>query len=97
MADKRGKGRRGGRRSRRSEPLDIHLTVSLKFGEAPDDTLTMINDRRVPMAGSLLENRDRILRGFSKLLLRAAAMQPRLALELLHLRSRFGVLRRKRK
>ncbi len=74
--------KRGGSRGRKPEPLDVNLTVRFKFGEAPDDTLTMIDGRRVPMAGSLLDNRDRILRGFTRMLVKAATLQPKLAREL---------------
>ena len=76
------KRKQGSTRSRKSEPLDVHLTVRFKFGQAPDDTLTMIDGRRVPMAGSLLDNRDRIIRSFTRLLIKAATLQPKLAREL---------------
>jgi hypothetical protein len=91
MATKR---KRGKSRRRHPEPVDIHLTVRFKFGQAADDTVTMIDDRRVPMAGSLLDNRDRILRGFMKLLLKATAMQPKLARELWPLLGRAHTSRR---
>lgn len=91
MATRRKSGRS---RGRKSEPLDVHLTVQLKFGQAPDDTLTMIDGRRVPMAGSLLDNRDRILRGFTRLLVKAATLQPKLARELWPLLGRVNRTRR---
>jgi hypothetical protein len=78
------------RRARRAAPVDVQLTVRFKFGPAPSETVTMIDDRRVPMAGSLLDNRDRILRGFTRLLFKAVALQPKLARELWPLLGRMG-------
>lgn len=74
------------RRSRRNEPLDVQLTVAFRFGEEPDDRVTVIDDRRIPMVGGLINNRDRILRGFMKLILRAAVTQPRVARQLFPLK-----------
>ncbi|WP_028007705.1 hypothetical protein [Solimonas flava] len=70
------------RRRRAAEPLDVQLTVRFNFGAAPDDHVTVINNRRVPMVGSVIANRDRILRGFVSLLIRTAMKQPRIAREL---------------
>jgi hypothetical protein len=77
------------------EPVDVRLTVSFKFGDN-DEALTMIDDRRVPMVGSLLENRDRILRGFSTLLFKAAMLQPKIARELLPVIARWSHPRRRK-
>ncbi|NKF24436.1 hypothetical protein [Solimonas marina] len=70
------------RRRRRNEPLDVQLTVRFNFGAEPDDHVTVIDNRSVPMVGGLLANRDRIMRGFVTLLMRTAMMQPRVAREL---------------
>lgn len=64
-------------RSRR-EPLDVILTLKVNFGDNPDDSLTLVNERRVPLVGSVFDNRDRIAREFLRLITRAAARQPRL-------------------
>jgi hypothetical protein len=74
------------KRRRRDEPLDVQLSVAFRFGEAPEDRVTVIDDRRIPMVGGLLNNRDRIVRGFMKLLLRTAVTQPRVARQLFPLR-----------
>ena len=74
------KGRRARRRSR--DPLDVQLTVRFKFGAEAEDQVTVINNRSVPMVGSVIANRDRILRGFVNLLIRTALKQPRVAREL---------------
>lgn len=60
----------------RQKPLEIELTVQMNFGEAPGDTLTLIDQRRVPMIGSVLDNRDRIAREFLRLLVKAGLRAP---------------------
>jgi hypothetical protein len=75
-----------GRRRRQSEPLDVSLTVRFNFGEQPEDAVTVINDRNVPMVGSVFANRDRILRGFIGLLLRTGLREPKVAKKVLGLR-----------
>ena len=78
------KGRRSsGRRSR--EPVDIRLTVAFRFGDEPGERVTVMDDRHVPLVGTLFESRDRILRGFTRLLIKAGAQQPKVARELLPL------------
>ena len=67
----------GRARQRRKEPLDVVLTLKLNFGDSPGDALTLIEERRVPLVGSVFENRDRIAREFLRLLLKASSRQPR--------------------
>ncbi len=74
------------RRLKRNEPLDVQLTVAFRFGDDVQDQVTVIDDRRIPMVGGLISNRDRIIRGFMKLILRAAVTQPRVARQLFPLR-----------
>lgn len=75
----------GGRRRERP-PLDVSLTVRFNFGERPQDAVTVIDDRRVPMVGSVFANRDRIIRGFVGLLLKTGLREPRVAKKILGLR-----------
>ena len=83
------------RKPRRGKtPIDVRLTVSVRFGDEADDRVTVMNDRRVPLVGSIFDSRDALLRGLSRVLLQAAAAQPRVAAELLPL---LRVLRRKPK
>lgn len=70
------------RKRRRSQPLEVHLTLRMNFGDAPADALTVIDNRRVPMVGSVFEYRDRIVRGFATLLVKTGLSQPRVAREL---------------
>jgi hypothetical protein len=69
-------------RRRRQDPLEVRLTLRFKFGNAPADQVTVMNDRRVPMVGSVIENRDRILRAFAQTLVSAGLRQPRVLREL---------------
>jgi hypothetical protein len=73
--------RRAARRVR--EPLDIKLTLAFRFGDEPGDRVMMMNERSIPLVGTVFESRDRILRAFSKLLFKAAATQPKVAGELI--------------
>lgn len=70
---------------RRGEPLDVDLTVSFRFGDAPEDRVTMIDNRRIPMVNSVFDSRDAVMRGFIKLLVKAAAMQPKVLAEVVPL------------
>lgn len=64
-------------RRRRKQPMEVVLTLKMNFGDRPDDALTLIQNRRVPLVGSVFENRDRIARELLRLMLKAGAMQPR--------------------
>jgi hypothetical protein len=78
----------GESRKRRREPLDVILTVKFNFGDAPGDAVTLMHERRVPLVGSVFENRDRIAREFLRLLVKAGARQPRVMRRLLARRDR---------
>lgn len=60
-------------RHRRKKPMDIILTLKVNLGNRPGDAVTLIDERRVPLVGSVFENRDRIAREFVKLLVRLGA------------------------
>ncbi|MGQ0529295.1 MAG: hypothetical protein ACT4PG_05620 [Panacagrimonas sp.] len=64
-------------------PLDVDLTVSFRFGEEARDKVTVIDNRRVPMVGSVFESRDLVVRNFVRLLLKAGVSQPKVLAELL--------------
>ncbi|HEX4873080.1 MAG TPA: hypothetical protein VFV27_12275 [Nevskiaceae bacterium] len=70
-------------RRRPAEPLDVHLSLSFRFGEEPDDRIQVMNNRRVPLVGSVFERRDAILRAFTRLLVQASVRSPKVARELL--------------
>lgn len=74
--------RRRKRQRERKEPLEVRMTMRFKFGEEPDDVVTMMDDVPVPMVDSVFKNRDSIVRGFVNLLLRAGLKQPKVAGEI---------------
>jgi hypothetical protein len=63
--------------------MDVILTLKINFGDSPGDAMTLIEERRVPLVGSVFENRDRIAREFLRLLLMAGARQPKVLRTLL--------------
>ncbi|MDB5970713.1 MAG: hypothetical protein JWQ90_3163 [Hydrocarboniphaga sp.] len=91
------KARRSAGRSRRREPLDIKLTLAFRFGDEPEDHVTVMNDRSIPLVGTVFESRDRILRGFSRLLFKAAAQKPKVVSELVPLFKLLGGRGRRKK
>ena len=64
-------------RRRRKQPLEVILTLKMNFGDTPADAVTLIDERRLPLVGSVFENRDRIAREFVRVLVKAGARQPR--------------------
>lgn len=82
-----------GRRRKSSSRMDVNLTVRFRFGDAPADHITMLDDRAVPMVNSVFENRDRIMRAFFKLMLEGSLKSPAVIREIVPLnlmRSRKG-------
>ena len=70
------------RRRRAREPLEVRMTMRFNFGDTPEEAVTVMNDRRVPMVGSVFDSRDRILRTFALILVRTGMAQPKVAKEL---------------
>ena len=81
------------RSRRKREPVNVELTVRFNFGQQPEDAVTVVDRRRIPMVDSVFKSRDAILRSFVTLLVKAGLKQPRVVRELLPL----ARLRRKRK
>jgi hypothetical protein len=69
------------RKRRASQPVDIRLTVSFRFGDEPGDLVTVMDDRRIPLVGTLFDSRDAILRGFLGLMFKASLKQPKVLAE----------------
>lgn len=70
-------GRRRKSKAEREAPLEVDLTLVFRFGDEPKDAVTVIDNRRVPMVGSIFDSRDAILRGFVKNMLKAGLAQPK--------------------
>jgi hypothetical protein len=75
------------------EPLEVDLTLVFRFGDEPGDAVTVIDNRRVPMVGSVFDSRDAVMRGFVKQMLKAGLTQPKVLAEVL---PALKLLRRKR-
>lgn len=71
------------RLDQRRKPLEVILTFKMNFGDVPGDATTLVDRRRVPLVGSVFDNRDRIAREFLRLLLKAGARQPSVVSRLL--------------
>lgn len=84
------------RRLRRGEPLEVRLSLKVKFGSEPGESVVLMTDRRVPMVDSVFQNRDRILRGFTMLLLKASLAQPKVVREVFPALKLMGRLRNKK-
>ena len=65
------------------EPLEVDLTLVFRFGDEPNDAVTVIDNRRVPMVGSIFDSRDTIVRGFVRHMLKAGLSQPKVLAEVL--------------
>jgi hypothetical protein len=63
----------GRARQKRRKPMDVVLTLKINLGDHPGDAITLLEERRVPLVGSVFENRDRIAREFLALLMKAGA------------------------
>lgn len=59
----------------------MRLTFKINFGESPDDAVTVMHERRVPMVNSVFDQRDRIIRTFAMSLLRVGLAQPKVVRE----------------
>lgn len=89
-----GRGRKSKAKEKGSEePLEVDLTLVFRFGDEPGDAVTVIDNRRVPMVGSVFDSRDAVMRGFVKHMLKAGLSQPKVLGEVL---PALKLLRRKR-
>jgi hypothetical protein len=70
-------------RGKDEEPLEVDLTLVFRFGDEPDDAVTVIDNRRVPMVGSIFDSRDAVMRGFVRHMLKAGLTQPKVLGEVL--------------
>ncbi len=64
------------------EAMEVGLTLTFRFGDDPDDKVTMMDNKSLPMVGSVFEKRDLLIRNFIKLMLKAGASQPKVLREL---------------
>lgn len=64
-------------RRRKKKPLDIRLTMRVRFGDQPEEQVTVVNDRRLKLVGSAFQYRDRAINFLVYEVLRAGARQPK--------------------
>lgn len=88
VADAQNKRSGRAQRLRKGDPLEVELTVSFRFGDEPGDRVTPIRERQVPMVDSVFKNRDRIIRGFVKLLFKTGLTTPKVVGHIVPLGSR---------
>lgn len=70
-------------RRKPADPLEINLTLSFNYGNAPEDRVTVVDGKNIPLVGSVFASRDRIVRAFTKLLVKSGLSQPKVVDELL--------------
>lgn len=69
--------RKSGLKSRAErDPLEINLTLVIRTGPDPVDRFTIMNNRKIPMVGSVFEYRNRIQRFVVRALLKVASSSP---------------------
>lgn len=71
-----------GHSRRRREPLEVQMTLRFNFGSEPADVITVMDNKQVPMVGSIFEHRDRLVRAFTTLLVKNSLSSPKVIREL---------------
>ncbi len=56
------------------EPLEVRLSFTVRTGKEPDDEFRLLEDKHVPMVGSVFQYRDRAARFLAVSLMKVAAM-----------------------
>lgn len=64
---------------RNPERLDIRMSFSVRYGEADEDQLVVMQERPMRLVGSVFHYRDRILQTLATTLVRVAVLQPKVA------------------
>lgn len=72
-------------KKKQREPVNVELTVRFNFGDQPEDAVTVIDRRNIPMVDSVFKSRDAILKSFVRLLVKAGLKQPKVVRELVPL------------
>ena len=74
--------KRGWRFRREVEPLQVNLSVAVRFGEDEDERVVLMDDQELRMVGSIFRYRDKIARYLVSALAKAAMLQPKVAAKL---------------
>ena len=62
---------------RQKKPVDIRLTMRVKFGDKADDVITVVNGRHLKLIGNAFQYRDRAISFLVYQILRAGSRKPR--------------------
>ncbi len=66
-------GTRPSRRKKPREPLDVRLSFTVRTGDEPEDTLTILDEKEIKMVDSVFSYRDKAQRFLALTLVRVAA------------------------
>ena len=66
------------RRKREKGPLDIRVTMRVKFGDQPEDIVTVVDNHQLKLVGSAFQYRDRAIRFLVYNVLNAGAQRPKI-------------------
>lgn len=61
------------------EPLEIFVSFAVRTGAEPDQHHQILDHQRIPMVGTVFDNRDRIMRYVAMNIIKVAALQTELA------------------
>lgn len=67
------------RNVRNPDKLDLQLSFSVRYGDAPDEQVVFMDERDMKMVGNLFQYRDKILGHLGKSLVKVAMLQPKIA------------------
>lgn len=70
------------RKKRGPSPVDLQLTMVVNFGDEPDESVTVVDDKELRMVGSALKYRDKAIRFTLFQLIKAGLSQPKVAKEI---------------
>jgi len=62
---------------REKKPLDVRLTMRVRFGAEPDEQVTVVNDRHLRLIGNAFRYRDQAINFVVYQVLRAGVRQPK--------------------
>ena len=64
---------------RNPERLDIRMSFTVRYGDAPEDELVVMCERPLKLVGSVFRYRDKIMQSLASTLVKVALLQPKVA------------------
>lgn len=71
------------RRIKPDEPLEIFVSFTVRTGKGPEHCHQILDHQRVPMVGTVFDNRDRMMRFLAVNMVKIAALQTEVARSLM--------------